>query len=104
MVIHERYKLGHIGLSVSIVSYIFSNIHILLCTCSQLTGVFSAFHLHQRGQQRPIYGSFAQYIQCNLIHRPEPVKKFNGGIERKELAIPKEIRKALGCGRPGRGA
>lgn len=73
-------------------------------SCSRLTSVFSAFHPQQCGQQRPIYGSFARYIQCNLIHCQEPVKKFNGGIERKELAIPKEIRKALGSGRLGRGA
>lgn len=72
--------------------------------CSQLTSVFSAFHLHQRGQRGPIYGRFAQYIQCNLIHRQEPVKKFNGGKEREELVIAKEIRKALGSGRLGRAA
>lgn len=44
------------------------------------------------------------YIQRNLIHCQEPAKKFNEGIEQKELAIAKEIREALGSGTLGRGA
>jgi len=76
IIVHDMHE--HAGVCVSV--FVFP---VLFAVHLQKT---SAFYL-QRGQKRPIYGSFAQYIQCNLIHCQEPVKKFNGGIEQKELAI-----------------